>query len=162
MLHKRLVILVVALLSFSLFLSGCTHQPESNTITSKNAGVSPTESVSPSKTAEEVPFTARFEIYTLGTKRTFTNPRYHEQSSQVYLLDTNPSTVHVAEKGATWADLFASLPMSLNEECLITGTNQTFCTNEQHQLVFILNGQEIPQALKQEIKSGDFLEVRYE
>ena len=107
-------------------------------------------------------YTAEFEINTLGTKRTFTNSRYHDLSEDVYIPAENPDIVVVKDFNATWAELFDSLPMSLNKECLITGTNQTFCTNETNQLRFYIKDIEDENALDRKIKEGDVLRVVYE
>lgn len=108
------------------------------------------------------PFTARFEIYTQGTKRVFTAAMYHNLSSDVYLTADDPSVVYVAKDGVRWTDLFATLPMELTKDCLVTGTKQTFCTGEQGQLRFFVNGVEDPEALSREVGVGDELRVTYE
>lgn len=104
-------------------------------------------------------FTAKFEIYTLGTKRVFTSLMYHNLSSDVYISEPDPSIIHVKESGVTWDDFFKTLPFSLTKECLVTGDKQTFCTNKNQILKFILNGIEDPDALDKEIKEGDILRV---
>lgn len=120
-----------------------------------------TSTTVPSKIAEPTDFTASFEIYTLGTKRIFTQAMYHKQSPDVFIQNTDPSIVYIKKKGITWADFFATLPFSLTKDCLTTGTKQTFCTNEQQKLRFILNNKEIPDALDLEIQSQDHLRVIY-
>ena len=107
-------------------------------------------------------FIARFEIYTLGTKRVFTSSMYHNLSDDVFISATNPSQVHVKKAGTTWADFFATLPMKLTKNCLTTGTKQTFCTNNSQKLKFFINDLEDPNALDKEIQKGDFLKVIYD
>lgn len=162
---KRVIFLAASII-MALFFWGCVPKGSETSQTQENVTPPATSSTvrsnpEPAEVTQFTPFTATFEIYTLGTKRIFTDSRYHQQSSSVYLLGSDPATVHVAEAGVTWADFFASLPMSLDAECLITGTKQTFCANQQHTLVFTLNGNEEPDALQREIKTEDFLEVQY-
>lgn len=107
-------------------------------------------------------FTASFDIYTLGTKRIFTDSRYHDLSEKVYIPADSPEMVIVTDPSSTWSDLFESLPMSLSEECLTTGTNQTFCTNDTYRLRFFINDNEDPGVLDKQIKEGDSLKVTYE
>ena len=107
------------------------------------------------------PYTAKFEIYTNGTKRIFTAEMYHDQSKDVYIESTDPSIVHVTKDNITWDYFFKTLPFSLSKECLITGTKQTFCNSDSGQLRFILNGEEVPNSLDLIIKEKDTLEVRY-
>ena len=105
--------------------------------------------------------TASSEIYTNGTKRIFTASMYHNQSEEVFIESPSPNVVQVKKSGVTWQDFFETLPFSLSKDCLITGTNQTFCTNETGALKFFLNDTEEPHALEQEIMPGDTLLITY-
>lgn len=113
------------------------------------------------KTSKQTDFTASFEIYTNGTRRIFTAAMYHNQSSVVFIQDPDPSIIYVKKTGITWADFFNTLPFSLSKECLITGTGQTFCSNENQILRFFLNNTDVPDALSLEIQPGDTLRVTY-
>lgn len=116
----------------------------------------------PMSTPADTSYTAKFEIYTNGTRRIFSDSRYHNLSPVVYLTEEEPSTIHVEEKGITWSDFFATLPMQLNKNCLITGTKQTFCSNDTQKLKFFINEAEIPDALELEIGENETLRVVYE
>jgi hypothetical protein len=117
----------------------------------------------PTVTTKDTPidFTAEFEIITNGTRRTFTNSMYHNQSDDVYIESSSPNTIRVKKAGITWDNFFKTLPFSLSKDCLTTGTGQTFCTNENQTLRFILNGIETPNALNEIINPNDRLEVIY-
>src|SRR3990172_6251669 len=54
---------------------------------------------------------AAFAIFTNGTFRIFTDPRYHNLSSDVYIESTNPNIVLIQREGITWNDFFKTLPM---------------------------------------------------
>lgn len=110
---------------------------------------------------EDSKFTARFEIYTEGTKRIFTDPKHHHQSESVFIQDPDPSIVNVRRAGITWSDFFSTLPFKLEKECLLTGTGQTFCNTETQRLHFTLNGVETPDALDLKIMPEDSLIVEY-
>ncbi|MEX0896343.1 MAG: hypothetical protein WDZ94_05445 [Patescibacteria group bacterium] len=146
-----------------LLLAGCSlpegnqQEPVSSVLTSPDSETIPREVDS-----QEVDFTAGFEVYTLGTKRIFTNTMYHNLSSNVYIEASDPNVVHVKKTGITWADFFESLPFSLEKDCLVTGTNQTFCTNEVGTLRFFINGNEDSDALDRVIQPNDFLRVSYQ
>lgn len=116
----------------------------------------------PTPTSKPIDYVASFEITTLGTKRTFDDPRYHDLTDYLYLSALDPSFVHVKKSGLTWSDFFATLPMKLTSECLTTGTGQVFCTNETKKLRFTLNNREDPNALEKEISPGAKLLVTYE
>lgn len=108
------------------------------------------------------PFEASFEIYTNSTKRIFTAAMYHNQSEDVYLEAGDPSIVHVNNPEITWQEFFDTLPFQIDEECLTTGTAQTFCTDKDGTLKFFLNGDENPNALSLPIEPDAELVVRYE
>ena len=137
-------IAVMLIGAFYLFNSGQNNQTE-NTATSEN-----------------VDFSASFSIYTNGTFRIFTAPMYHNLSADVFIEATNPNIVNVKKSNITWADFFATLPMKLNENCLITGTKQAFCTNSDFVLQFYLNGERNQSALDQVINPVDKLLVTYD
>ncbi len=115
----------------------------------------------PSNLPEIIDFTAGFEIYTNGTKRIFNQDMYHNQSADVYLTSNNPSTIHIKKRGITWDDFFKTLPFSVTNNCLVTGTKQTFCTTVTQKLRFYLNEIENSDVLGLEIKEGDFLKIVY-
>lgn len=116
---------------------------------------------SPSELPVPVDLTATFEIFTNGTKRVFTQAMYHNQSPDAYIESPDPSVVHIKKANVTWDDFFRTLPFSLTKDCLVTGTRQTFCSNETKRLRFFLNGEETPNALELEIKANDALKVTY-
>lgn len=107
-------------------------------------------------------YSASFAIYTNSTFRVFTAPMYHNLSTDVFIEASNPNIINVKKSDITWRDFFATLPFSLDETCLTTGTKQTFCTNEQYSLQFYLNGERNQEALDQIIGQGDKLLVTYE
>ena len=151
------------LLPLSAFLlSGCVQRQSITELTPTDSITTlPTSLPITSPPPHPINFTARFEIYTNGTKRIFTDPRYHNKSADVYLEGSDSSLIHVTKTSVTWADFFATLPMSLKKDCLVTGTKQTFCTNETSVLKFFINGVETPDASEKEIQPNDELRVEY-
>lgn len=109
-----------------------------------------------------LPYKAKFAIYTNGTLRIFTDPRYHNKSKDVYLTLDAPETINVEKENTTWQAFFDTLPMKVNKDCLITGTGQKFCTNSNYQLQFFLNGKKDQDSLSQKINKNDNLLVTYE
>ena len=137
------------------------YLPQDSDTNPGNNYVSPTPSAVTDSTPILVDFTAGFEIYTLGAKRVFTDKKYHNQSTDVYISSFEPSTIYVKKDGIKWSDFFATLPMKLTKDCLTTGTGQVFCTNETRKLRFYVNGIEDPDALDSEIRDGDNLKVEF-
>lgn len=150
--NKIVIITFLVLLSLLFYRLGIYKSEKKD----EQAGVQNVEQKIP------ISFTSSFEIYTNGTRRIFSDSRYHNKSPEVFIESTNPSTVIVKKEGITWDDFFKTLPMSLDKVCLVTGTKQTFCNNEKGKLKFYLNNIETPDALDKEIKKDTFLKVIYE
>lgn len=140
----------------ALMLSACSHQQPEVSNPEKN-------SERPQAVASPVPthFSAHFQIVTNGTKRTFTQAMYHHQDEDAFIDAANPEQVEVTRYGITWNDFFKTLPFSLDEECLVTGTGQKFCNSGAGRLRFYVNEIETPNALDQIIEPGDDLKVTY-
>lgn len=104
---------------------------------------------------------ASFGIITNGTFRTFTASMYHNRNPDVFIESNQPNIVHVKRLGLKWDYFFKTLPFLLDKECLVTGTGQSFCTDEFQKLKFYINGAEDPDALDLPIDHKDKLLVIY-
>ena len=104
---------------------------------------------------------ASFAIFTNGLKRNFTAAMYHNLSDAAYIQADNPNIIHVKKQGVTWGDFFDTLPFKLTQECLTTGTGQTFCSDESGTLKFYLNGKRVNNLLEKEIQDGDAALITY-
>lgn len=147
-----------------LLLSGCSSTKMMRSVKQTLVSDSPKSQTDlETVTTSPLPdaYTARFEIYTNGVKRVFTASMYHNQSDEVYIENSDPEQIFIKTAGTRWKDFFGTLPFSLSKECLVTGTNQTFCTNQNAKLYFYLNDQETPDVLEKVIKPNDFLRVEY-
>lgn len=157
-------LLLIIFIFFSSFLfTACTSNSEKleETPPSQQNAAQPSPQLSSSSTPISTDFTARFEIYTNGAKRIFTEDKYHRQSADIYIENPDPLVIHVKKSELTWSDFFSTLPFSLQKECLVTGTKQTFCNTETKKLHFYVNGQEDPDALYKVISPNDVLRVEY-
>jgi hypothetical protein len=167
--NNKFFLIGLILLTSTLTLSGCAALNRPNQAVQTDPAVSPSAAsqvTSPQPTTQtpaptNTNFTARFEIYTNGTRRVFTNAKYHHQSPDVYLEATDPNLIQVKKDTITWGDFFETLPFFLTKECLVTGTSQTFCSSEGEKLRFFLNGQEDSVALERRIRPGDELRVTF-
>lgn len=126
----------------------------------KMAAPSPTAQAQTTQ-PKEVDIQATFQIVTGSITRNFSNPKYHLQSPDVFIQKDNPAVVHVKKTGITWSDFFATLPMKLTKDCLITGDGETLCTENGKTLKFYLNENEEPDLLDKEIKNGDKILIKY-
>ncbi|MDA1316620.1 MAG: hypothetical protein O3B87_01190 [bacterium] len=110
---------------------------------------------------ERVNLRSSFAIVTNGTVRVFTAPMYHELSPDAFITANEPNSIQVTKAGTTWDDFFKTLPFSLSEECLITGTGETFCNEGNNTLKFFLNGNRVEKLLGKEIRNGDKALITY-
>src|SRR3990172_5189536 len=110
---------------------------------------------------QNVDFTATFTIITGDITRSFSAPMYHNLSPDASIDSTNPMAVHVKRKGVTWNDFFETLPLTLTNDCLTTGTNETFCTGQNGTLRFFLNDLENQNLLNEEIRPDDRALIRF-
>lgn len=107
-------------------------------------------------------YSASFAIYTNGTFRIFTASMYHNLSEDVFIEASNPNIVNIKRSNITWRDFFETLPFKLDENCLATGTKQTFCSNDDFVLQFYLNEKRNQSTLNRVINPGDKLLITYE
>lgn len=118
-----------------------------------------------SQTAETEPqninITASFTIITDGVTRSFVNAKYHNQSGDVFITADDPTQVHVVKTGIKWSDFFATLPMKVSKDCLITGDGEALCNGEQGTLKFYLNDTEDEGLLDREIKQGNKILIQF-
>ncbi len=113
------------------------------------------QSPSPSLQNQEANIKASFTIVTGNITRSFSAEKYHNQSSDVYIENPDPTIVHVTKIGITWDDFFKTLPMKLTKDCLTTGDGEIFCNGKNGTLKFYLNDIETPDLLDRKIKDGD-------
>lgn len=152
-------ILIIFTLIILLGVGGFVYLNQS---TNKSTPEVTSSTVTPAPSPEvKKEFSAEFVIYTNNTFRDFSNSRYHNLSPDVYIDPSNPNLVHVKKAGITWLNFFSTLPMKLKKDCLVTGTKQTFCSNDIYSLKFYINGKNTPNALDLEIKDGYKLLVSF-
>ncbi|MBI2195916.1 MAG: hypothetical protein HYU48_02625 [Candidatus Levybacteria bacterium] len=111
--------------------------------------------------SQKTNITATFTIITDKITRSFANPKYHNQSANVFITAEEPSLVRVMKTGIKWSHFFATLPMKLTKACLITGDGETLCKGKQGTLKFYLNDAEDKDLLDREIKQGDRALIKF-
>lgn len=142
-----------------IILSGSFLYYYKNTKTTNQK--TPSSISSPVSENRKAESSATFKIITNGTTRIFTDSKYHNLSQDVFITPEEPNKIKVTKENITWSDFFKTLPMSIDEKCLITGTKQTFCTSKNKRLYFYINNSEVPNALDKSIKDNDYLLVEY-
>ncbi len=112
---------------------------------------------------KEVNLQASFSIFTNGTKRIFTETKYHDRDNNVFITKEDPEVIHIKKSGVTWQNFFDTLPspMKVSKTCLYTGTGQAFCNSDSKTLKFLLNDKLDINALDKEINNGDNLKIDF-
>lgn len=160
--NKKLItisIIIIVSITGIIYLRNYTSSQKQENTPTLNEVAQPTPQLEEAN--ETTDFTATFEIYTHGTRRIFTASMYHDQSQDVFITNPNPNVVNVKKAEVTWNDFFKTLPFSLTKECLVTGNNETYCTNNAAKLSFYINDEETPDALERPIYPSDKLVVLY-
>ena len=104
---------------------------------------------------------ASFAIFTNGIFRVFTAAMYHNLSLDAYIEASNPNIIKIKKERLTWNDFFSTLPFKLTNDCLTTGTKETFCTSGDRTLQFYINGEKRERVLDLVIQDGDKLLITY-
>lgn len=154
---KLILVLIASFILLYFWYSKTTTEEIDINIINQNKEATSEQNEQENK--EEI--TATFKIITNGTTRIFTDSKYHNLSDDIYITSKDPNKIEIKNENITWSDFFKTLPMSLDKNCLVTGTKQTFCTNDTKKLYFYLNNTEAPNALDKLIKENDYLLVEY-
>lgn len=149
---KELVIFFLIGLAIAFLFSQYTYKQQKK-IAENIPTISPLQ--------KETQYFAYFAIFTNGTFRLFNDEKYHNKSQDIFIEKNNVNKIIIKKSGTTWEDFFETLPMSLNKDCLTTGTGQVFCTNEVNTLKFYINGKRDNNALQKPIQENDALLVTY-
>lgn len=88
---------------------------------------------------------ADFAVYLEDHFKNFSDDRYmstpaNPVSTYLHLHDNNGEVIHFHSEGYDIGDFFSSINMNFNETCLVTDDGRSYCTNETHELVFMVNG----------------------
>lgn len=159
--YNKLLIIVVVCIAIASVLAGYLYLTRSKVTAPDNTSQTATQQPTPAPAF--APYTASFQIIINGETRVFTDPRYHNKSAEVYISPEGSRIVQitVAKPNITWGILFATLPMSVTPDCIVTGTSQTFCSNATRKLRFYINDVESPDALITVIEPNSQLKVVY-
>ncbi len=104
---------------------------------------------------------AGFAIFTNGTFRIFSAKMYHNLNKNVFIESSNPNIIYIQKENITWDNFFKTLPFKLSNDCLTTGTGETYCDGKSGTLKFYLNGVLQPDTLNKVINQNDKLLVSF-
>lgn len=96
-----------------------------------------------------------------GDEFDFSTPAYQIKSSWIHFEGGDGSTIHKHATGVTLGYLFETLSLGLDDQCFEFQDGRSFCTNEDYELVFYINGQQVPDIRDHEIMEGDRILISY-
>jgi hypothetical protein len=121
----------------------------------------------------ETHYHANFAVYINGQREEFKSFNYYEEiaacttaytdnpKGRVHMHDSVNDVVHVHDKRVTWADFFENINWSLGRDFMETD-KALYQNNDQQQLMFILNGKEVPRVDNMVIGDQDKLLISYD
>ena len=96
-----------------------------------------------------------------GDKFDFSSSAFQLKSPWTHFEGGDGSTIHKHATGVTIGDLFDSLPVGFNEECFEFQNGRSFCTNDEYELVFYINGEKMTDIRDHEIEEDDRILISY-
>jgi len=91
----------------------------------------------------------------------FSAPAYQIKSSWIHFEGRDGTTVHKHATGVTLGYLFETLALGLDDQCFTFQDGRNFCTNEDYELRFFINNQEIDDIRDYEIVEDDKILITY-
>ena len=96
-----------------------------------------------------------------GDSFDFAAPAYQIKSSWIHFEGRDGSTVHKHATGVTLGYLFESLALGLDDQCFQFQDGRNVCTNDDYELRFFVNGEELPDIRDLEIVEDDKILITY-
>lgn len=96
-----------------------------------------------------------------GEDANFARPNFQLQSKWIHFENDNGYTIHRHAKNVTLGFLFKTLNMDLDKDCLLTYYGKEFCSNQDFQLKFFINGNKTNELGNYVIKENDRILITY-
>ncbi len=96
-----------------------------------------------------------------GDEFDFSSPAFQIKSPWIHFEGRDGTTVHKHATGVTIGYLFETLPVSFDDQCFEFQNGRSFCTNDDYELVFYINGKQMSDIREYEIMEGDRILISY-
>ena len=96
-----------------------------------------------------------------GDEFDFSAPAYQIKSSWIHFEGRDGSTIHKHATGVTLGYLFETLALDIDEECFVFQDGRSFCTNDEYQLVYYINDQQVSDIREHEVTEDDRILISY-
>lgn len=91
----------------------------------------------------------------------FSSPSYQLKSSWIHFEGRDGSTIHKHATGVTMGYLFETLGIMLDDKCFEFQSGRSFCTDEEFNLVFYINGEQVDDIRDHEPMEDDRILISY-
>ena len=96
-----------------------------------------------------------------GDEFDFSAPAYQIKSSWIHFEGRDGSTIHKHATGVTLQFLFDSLLLGVDDQCFVFQDGRSFCTNEDYNLKFFINGEQVSDIRDYEVMEADRILILY-
>lgn len=96
-----------------------------------------------------------------GDKFDFSLPAYQIKSSWIHFEGQDGNTIHRHATGVTLGYLFDTLNLQVDSECFVFQDGREFCTNDDYELKFYINDQQVDGIRDYVIEEGDRILISY-
>ena len=91
----------------------------------------------------------------------FSSPAYQIKSSWIHFEGRDGTTIHKHATGVDLGYLFETLAIGLDDQCYVFSDGKQFCSNEDYQLKFFINGEQVPDIRDYNIMEDDRVLIVY-
>ena len=96
-----------------------------------------------------------------GDEFDFSAPAYQIKSSWIHFEGRDGSTIHKHATGVTLQFLFDSLLLGVDDQCFVFQDGRSFCTGDEYDLKFFINGEQVSDIRDYEVREGDRILTLY-
>ena len=91
----------------------------------------------------------------------FSGPAFQIKSSWIHFEGRDGSTIHKHATGVDLGYLFETLAIGLDDQCYVFPDGKQFCSNEDYELQFFINREQVPDIREYEIVEDDRVLIVY-
>jgi len=91
----------------------------------------------------------------------FSGPAFQIKSSWIHFEGRDGTTIHKHATGVDLGYLFDTLAIGLDDQCYIFPDGKQFCSNEDYELKFFINGEQVPNISDYNIIEDDKILILY-
>ncbi len=91
----------------------------------------------------------------------FSGPAFQIKSSWIHFEGRDGTTIHKHATGVDLGYLFDTLSIGLDDQCFIFPDGKQFCSNEDYELKFFINGEQVSDISDYDIMEDDKILILY-